>query len=171
MVDVSRYSPQISRSVLLISPTVAYDSTHSSIRGKRFSLVVAACSSFVSAAVTACASRRSRSARKRSSCACSRRRPLPPAGGLNRAAAAGTAPGRVPSRPAMARRGVETQSGEPPAASPTRSSASAAGPAAPAAAAAAVTAPGRPASASALAPATQSAQRRRCRRRAGLPAI
>src|SRR5688572_31734205 len=59
-VDVSRYSPQTRRSVLLISPTVAYDSTHSRILGNRFSVVAAARSSSANLVSTACASRRAR---------------------------------------------------------------------------------------------------------------
>ena len=56
------------RNVLLISPTVAYASTHSRIRGNRFSLVFAASSSLPSADSVACASRRARRARTRSIC-------------------------------------------------------------------------------------------------------
>src|SRR6185369_2826522 len=69
--EVSRYSPQTRRKRLLISPTVAYASTHSSMCGRRFSLVAAACSSLFSVASVARGSRRARNARKRSICVCS----------------------------------------------------------------------------------------------------
>src|SRR5688500_9558158 len=71
-VDVSRYSPQTRRSVLLISPTVAYDSTHARIRGIRFSVVAAARSSSRSASSNAFSSRRARNVLTRSTCACSK---------------------------------------------------------------------------------------------------